>query len=118
MKQNPGASSCGPERRRAWREVPFVLNLQGKLVEGMIDLVFQEGGGLVIVDYKTDRGMMRPFPGAGRYELQGRIYALALTEASGLPVQEVSFLFVRSGLVKKVPLSNLQCLARQLCQLY
>jgi len=85
----------------------------------MIDLVFQEGDGLVIVDYKTDRGddeaVSRRWP---RYELQGRIYALALTEASGLPVQEVSFLFVRSGLVKKVPLSNLQCLARQLCQLY
>jgi ATP-dependent helicase/nuclease subunit A len=107
------------EAEGAWREVPFVLNLQGKLVEGMIDLVFQEGDGLVIVDYKTDRGddeaVSRRWP---RYELQGRIYALALTEASGLPVQEVSFLFVRSGLVKKVPLSNLQCLARQLCQLY
>jgi ATP-dependent helicase/nuclease subunit A len=35
-------------------EVPFVLKEAGSIVHGVIDLIFREAGGWVIVDYKTD----------------------------------------------------------------
>ena len=86
------------------RELPFIYELEGLLVEGIVDLVFQEGEGLVIVDYKTDVGgeelLERRWSG---YSGQGAVYALALADISGMAVQEVSFLFVRKGFVKSLP---------------
>ncbi|MBN1299029.1 MAG: UvrD-helicase domain-containing protein [Actinobacteria bacterium] len=35
-------------------EVPFAYNRDGQIMHGIIDLVFKENGGWVIVDYKTD----------------------------------------------------------------
>jgi len=38
------------------REVPFTLRLEGDfLIEGVIDLLFEDTEGLVVVDFKTDR---------------------------------------------------------------
>ncbi len=84
------------------REMPFAYRFEGLLVEGIIDLLFQEKEGLVIVDYKTDAGKKA---GLERrwdeyYKRQGFVYAAAVGEISGLPVSEVSFLFVRKSLVK------------------
>ncbi len=39
--------------KRVWREVPFTLLREGALMEGRIDLLFEEEDGLVVVDYKT-----------------------------------------------------------------
>ena len=87
-----------------WREVPVAAPLGPGIVEGFIDLLFQEEDGFVIVDYKTDalrsdddiRKAMR------RYELQGGGYALALTEATGVHVKEVSFLFLNPNRVEPI----------------
>ena len=37
------------------REQPFVFEYESQLIQGIIDLYFEEDGELVIVDYKTDR---------------------------------------------------------------
>jgi ATP-dependent helicase/nuclease subunit A len=39
---------------RILRELPFVRPLDGGVEEGKIDLLFEESGGWVLVDYKTD----------------------------------------------------------------
>lgn len=47
------AVNCGSVRR----EQPFVFEYEGQLIQGIIDLCFEEDGEIVIVDYKTDRVM-------------------------------------------------------------
>src|SRR5262249_31640871 len=39
---------------RVWRELPIAFTDEGRLIEGIVDLVFEEDGQLVIVDYKSD----------------------------------------------------------------
>lgn len=73
------------------REQPFVFEYEGQLIQGIIDLYFEEGGELVLVDYKTDRVMKNE---AGekelvrRYAIQLDYYAKALTQLTGKKVKE------------------------------
>ena len=92
---------------RWWREVHVGVPLAAlvgrdatggvDLFEGFIDLLFEEDGHLVVVDYKTDGvGDQRAVDAAvERYASQGAAYALAIEAAAGLPVSEVHFLFLR-----------------------
>jgi len=70
-----------------------------ELVEGFVDLCFEEEGGLVVVDYKTDDVPSDDAVAAAldRYTPQGAAYALLLEAATGLPVTEVHFLFLRGA---------------------
>ena len=89
--------------RRLFREVPFAVSLDGNLVEGKIDLLFEEEGGWVIVDYKTDdvsgEALEQRFQS---YRDQGLWYARAAREAAGCEVKEVAFFFVRSGEIRSI----------------
>ena len=82
----------------ALREVPFALSRDGAVVEGFIDLVVPGAGGLEIVNWKTD-----DVPAAGveerlaSYRLQAGLYAAGLTEATGLPVARITYVFLRAG---------------------
>lgn len=89
---------------RWWREVPVAAPLGRGIVEGFIDLLFQEEDGFVIVDYKTDalRSDGEVEKAMQRYRLQGGGYALALTEATGVLVKEVSFLFLNPNRVELI----------------
>ena len=90
------------------REVPFVFNLDGKLIEGIVDLLFIEEGSMVIVDYKTDDVPGRHLEERWqRYKRQGQIYALALNEITGFPVKEIAFYFVRQNKVKTITAPDL-----------
>ena len=92
---------------RWWREVHVGAPLAAvagviplgavDLFEGFVDLLFEDEDGLVVVDYKTDAV---PDQGAvdaalDRYAPQGAAYALAVEAATGRPVTEVHFLFLR-----------------------
>ena len=81
---------------RWWRETPVAGPVGDGIVEGFIDLLFEEEDGFVIVDYKTDAlGSDEEIERAmARYRLQGGGYALALSRATGANVKEVSFLFL------------------------
>ncbi len=57
------------------------------LIQGIADCVFEELGGLVVVDYKTDR-VKTPEELVHRYQGQLRIYAMALERTWGLPVRQ------------------------------
>jgi ATP-dependent exoDNAse (exonuclease V) beta subunit len=89
--------------KRLFREVPFSVSLGGNLVEGKIDLLFEEEGGWVIVDYKTDdvsgEALEQRFQS---YREQGLWYARAVREAAGCEVKEVAFFFVRSGEIRSI----------------
>ena len=57
------------------------------MIQGIADCVFEEQGGLVIVDYKTDR-VKTGQELTERYIEQLRIYAYALSRTLALPVKE------------------------------
>lgn len=73
------------------REQPFVFEYEGQLIQGIIDLYFEEDGELVIVDYKTDR-VMKGKAGekelVKRYAIQLDYYAKALEQLTGKTVKE------------------------------
>ena len=75
----------------ARREQPFVFEYEGQLIQGIIDLYFEEDGELVLVDYKTDR-VMKGEAGekelVKRYAIQLDYYAKALTQLTGKTVKE------------------------------
>ncbi len=89
--------------KRLFREVPFSVSLDGNLVEGKIDLLFEEEGGWVILDYKTDDVSGEPLEQRFQsYREQGLWYARAVREAAGCEVKEVAFFFVRSGEIRSI----------------
>jgi CRISPR/Cas system-associated exonuclease Cas4 (RecB family) len=70
--------------RRVEREFDFVMALEDVVLRGQIDLWFEEGGELILVDYKTDD--VEPEEAVARadsYALQLRLYALALERCAG-----------------------------------
>jgi ATP-dependent helicase/nuclease subunit A len=69
---------------RVEREFDFLVAIGDALIEGRIDLWFEEGGELVIVDYKTDDvDAAGAAERAASYALQLRLYALALERFTG-----------------------------------
>ncbi len=71
---------------RTFKEFDFLVELEGYLLRGQIDLWFEEPAGVVLVDYKTDRSLTPER--LTQYEMQLRFYALALRKLTGeLPVE-------------------------------
>lgn len=84
---------------RLYAEQPFAIGVSAKnvdkdslpddmiLVEGIIDVWFEEDDGLVILDYKTDNVRMAQELD-DRYRTQLLYYARALSQLTGKPVKE------------------------------
>ncbi len=69
--------------RRIHRELPVIVRqLDGSLVEGRADLAFSDGNQWTVIDFKTG-------PSDARDRAQIRLYAMALEQATGLPVRPV-----------------------------
>jgi ATP-dependent helicase/nuclease subunit A len=74
---------------RVLRELRVWLPEEGELVEGIVDLAFEEEGALVVVDWKTDAiTEAQAIDQAAHHAPQLRLYARALTQATGLKVRE------------------------------
>jgi ATP-dependent exoDNAse (exonuclease V) beta subunit len=91
---------------RVEREYEFITAFDGIVVRGQIDLWFEEEGELIVIDYKTDRFD----PGAAPerlegYELQLRIYAIALERIAGRLPDRAVLVFLRNGVSVDVDLS-------------
>jgi ATP-dependent helicase/nuclease subunit A len=94
-------------------EVPFqtLLAMEGALdqgiptlLRGVIDLVFLEPSGWVIVDYKTDRATPGAIAGlAAHYAPQLATYAKVWRDVTGQAVQETGLFFTHPGCYIKVP---------------
>jgi RecB family exonuclease len=77
---------------RLEREFDFLLEVEGIVLRGQIDLWYEQDGELIVVDYKTDR---EETPETHAFQM--RIYALALDRyLSRLPDRAVLF-YLRSG---------------------
>ena len=83
---------------RVYRELPLWFPEGEHLVEGVIDLVFEEAGGLVVVDYKTDHiADAQALDQAAHHAPQLQLYGRGLAQATGLPVRERLVLFTHLG---------------------
>jgi ATP-dependent exoDNAse (exonuclease V) beta subunit len=86
--------------RRVLRETPIAYVEGDVLVEGTIDLVYEEDdGSLVVVDFKTD-AVAGPAEAAARaidYRQQMALYAAGLERATGRTVREMVVLFLEIG---------------------
>lgn len=70
---------------RLHREYPIVFRLDGgRILEGVLDLIFLEQGAWHIVDFKTDADLLAR---RDYYERQLRWYGLALSRLTGLPAR-------------------------------
>jgi ATP-dependent exoDNAse (exonuclease V) beta subunit len=70
-------------RRACRRETPVTCTLDdGTLIEGIVDLAFEEDGGWTIIDYKTDRELASA---EQMYRRQVGLYASAIAKATGRP---------------------------------
>ncbi|MBQ9119322.1 MAG: helicase-exonuclease AddAB subunit AddA [Lachnospiraceae bacterium] len=72
------------------RELYDVTSEETVLIQGIIDVFFEEDGELVLVDYKTDRLTEHPEETLlRRYALQLRLYKRALEQITGKRVKEM-----------------------------
>ncbi len=70
------------------REVFVSLtSADGELIEGVVDLAFEEGGTWIVVDYKTDIELAAS--GRERYAAQVTTYVDAIARATGAPARGV-----------------------------
>jgi ATP-dependent helicase/nuclease subunit A len=82
---------------RQWREVPYTLAVQDGYATGRIDLVFEEDGKLVVLDWKSDSvGPKQVKAAAETHRSQAEAYARALSASTGSAVSEVVFFFPRA----------------------
>ena len=70
------------------REAPVTYTLaDGTLVEGIVDLAFEEPEGWTVVDYKTDRELAAT--GEENYRRQVALYVTAIAQATCRPATGV-----------------------------
>ncbi len=97
MARNCLASSplvAARDADKTYRELNFVYPRDGKLVEGVVDLVYIIGGRLYIADYKSDAAKAEDLAArADTYNTQMAHYAAALRDITGMEVAEVSLIF-------------------------
>lgn len=102
------------EKGKLHREAPFVMGLSAKelgyevqgepvLVQGIIDVYFEEEDGLVVLDYKTDR-VFQAKELIDRYRTQLKLYSTALERATGKQVKEC--IIYSFHLVQEIALEN------------
>ncbi|MBL8175085.1 MAG: UvrD-helicase domain-containing protein [Bryobacterales bacterium] len=91
--------------RRIGREFDFLIEMEGMILRGQIDLWFEEGGELVLLDYKSDQVTMgEEWRHASRYRPQLRLYALALERLTGRLPDAALLWYLRTGAAVKVGL--------------
>jgi ATP-dependent helicase/nuclease subunit A len=89
---------------RMWREVYVATEVEGVLLEGFIDLLYETPEGLVVVDYKTDsaRDAAAIDRAMERYRLQGAAYAVVLERALQKNVARCVFVFTEPRAEREV----------------
>lgn len=89
--------------RRVWRELPFCVDYQGKVTEGYIDLLFEENGSLVLVNYKTEDVKPKDIAAAVEaHRPQMDPYCHAVGQLTGQYPRDLLLYFVRPGLTRAV----------------
>ena len=106
---------------RYWREAHIAAPIGDGVLEGFIDLLFEEDGELVIVDYKTDAidANAAEYIANDRYSEQAGSYALITEQVTGKRVKDVIFLFLRPKHEERMQdLDSLKSAAERAAELY
>ncbi len=91
---------------RLEREFDFLMAVEGLVLRGQVDLWFEEGGELVIVDYKTDAvNAMEAHQRAQDYAIQLRLYALAVEKIAGRAPDHAWLHFLRPDTAIEIDLT-------------
>jgi CRISPR/Cas system-associated exonuclease Cas4 (RecB family) len=91
---------------RVEREFDFLMAVEDLVIRGQVDLWFEEGGELVVVDYKTDSVTAAEARRRARdYSLQLRLYALAVERFAGRAPDRAWLCFLRPNTVVEVDLT-------------
>jgi len=92
--------------RRVEREFDFLMSVEDLVVRGKVDLWFEEGGELAIVDYKTDSvSAVEAHQRAQDYASQLRLYAAAVERVAGRPPDRAWLHFLRPNTAIEVDLT-------------
>ena len=92
---------------RVEREFDFLMAVEDLVIRGQVDLWFEEGGELVIADYKTDSVTAAEAHRRARdHALQLRLYALALERFTGRAPDRAWLYFLRPNTVVEVDLAQ------------
>ena len=79
-------AAAAATRGQARRECPVtVTGPDGSLLEGVVDLAFEEDGAWMVVDFKTDRELSQA--SIEQYSRQAGLYAAAIARATGRPAR-------------------------------
>jgi CRISPR/Cas system-associated exonuclease Cas4 (RecB family) len=90
---------------RVEREFDFLMNVEDVVVRGQVDLWFEEGGELVVVDYKTDTvSTAEAHERARDYAIQLRLYAMAVERVAGRAPNRAWLHFLRPDTAVEVDL--------------
>ncbi len=88
------------------KEAGFAFTIGDRLLQGTLDLLFEEGGERLLVDYKTDRVRHGDEQAAARkYATQLQLYAAGLAQA-GRPVNQAVVFFLRSGVPVEIDIGD------------
>jgi ATP-dependent exoDNAse (exonuclease V) beta subunit len=86
------------------REVPLLMPWHGQIMEGVIDLVYEQHGLLYLADYKTDRiSREKLAQSAARYRQQAHVYSQAARQSLQREVAAFKVIFLRLGEAIPVP---------------
>jgi len=91
---------------RLEREFDFLMAVEGLVLRGQVDLWFEEGGELVLVDYKTDAvSAVEAHQRAQDYAIQLRLYALAVERFTGRAPGRAWLHFLRPDIAIEIDLT-------------
>jgi ATP-dependent helicase/nuclease subunit A len=91
---------------RTAREFDFLMAMEDLVIRGQVDLWFEEGGELVVADYKTDDVTAAEAHHRARdYALQLRLYALAVERMAGRAPDRAFLHFLRPNALVEVDLT-------------
>ena len=91
---------------RVEREFDFLMAVEDLVIRGKVDLWFDEGAEIVVVDYKTDDvTRQQAHERAADYALQLRLYAMAVERVAGRPPSRACLHFLRPNTVVEVDLA-------------
>jgi ATP-dependent exoDNAse (exonuclease V) beta subunit len=102
-------SALGQRAAKASRiehEFDFLMAVEGLVIRGQVDLWFEEGAELVIVDYKTDAvNLAEAHRRAQDYALQLRLYGMAVEQLAGRAADRAFLCFLRPNAVVEIDLA-------------
>jgi hypothetical protein len=101
--------------RPLWRETYVGTTVGDQVVEGIVDLLYRDHDGLVIVDYKTDAVPASALPArVDFYRPQMAVYAMAVEAAVGEPVRRCVLLFLSPTVAVPAEVPGLDAAVAQL----